>query len=82
MSSEEKLTLTGLFKAQQLILAGKVANSVLCSQPQRGESAIAINSRIEGNNLIGEIAVDGKPLKTPFTAQKEALPKSTQSPSH
>ncbi len=83
MSAEEKLTLTGLFKNQQLFLTGKVPRSVLCNQPQAsGESAIALTSRIEGENLAGSIALNGEPLKTPFTAQKEALPTSAPSSSH
>lgn len=82
MSAEEKLTLTGLFKEQQLVLAGKVANAILCESQTTGESAIAINSRIDGENLTGEIAVNGESAKTPFTAQKEALPKAAKSSSH
>lgn len=82
MSAEEKLTLTGLFKEQQLTLTGKVANAILCESQTTGESAIAINSHIDGENLTGEIAVNGESAKTPFTAKKEALPKAAKSSSH
>ncbi len=85
MSAAEKPTLTGLFKEQQLTLTGKVAKSVLCGFSQEsGESAIAITSRIDGENLAGEIAVNGESAKTPFTTQKEASPNpaKSSSPSH
>lgn len=83
MSAEEKLTLTGLFKEQQLSLTGNVAKSVLCGFPQEsGESAIAINSKIDGDKLVGEIAVNGEATKTPFTAQKAAIPSASPSSSH
>lgn len=82
MSVEEKPTLTGLFKEQQLTLTGKVAKSVLCGFPQAsGENVIAITSRIDGENLAGEIAVNGESAKTPFTTQKEASPNAAKSSS-
>lgn len=82
MSAAEKLTLTGRFKEQQLTLTGKVANAILCESQTTGESAIAINSRIDGENLTGEIAVNGESAKIPFTAKKAALPKAAKSSSH
>lgn len=73
MSVEERLTLTGLFKDKQLNLAGMVPQSVLCNQsPASGAKMVAINSRIEGENMVGEITVDSQPQKTQFTAQKQA----------
>ena len=83
MSAEEKLTLTGLFKEQQLTLSGKVAKSVLCGFPQAsGERAIAINSKIDGDKLVGEIAINGEATKTLFTAEKAAIPSASPSSSH
>ncbi len=83
MSAEEKLRLTGLFNNQQINLNGEVANSVLCGFSQEsGDKAIAINSRIDGENLTGEIAVNGESAKTPFTAKKAALPKAAKSSTH
>lgn len=83
MSAEEKLTLTGLFKEQQLSLAGNVDKSVLCGFPQEsGERAIAINSKIDGDKLVGEIAINGEATKTPFTAEKAASPRASPSSSH
>ncbi len=83
MSAEEKLTLTGLFKDRELTLNGKVAKSVLCSQPQTpGESAIALTSQIEGDNLVGAISVNGEAAKTPFTGKKAVSPNPAPSSSH
>jgi hypothetical protein len=83
MSAEEKPTLTGLFKDRQLTLTGKVANSVLCASSQGGgERAIALSSQIEGDNLAGEVTVNGDSAKTPFTAEKEVPPKSAPAASH
>ncbi len=83
MSAEEKPTLTGLFKEQQLTLTGKVAKSVLCGFPQEsGERAIAINSKIDGDKLVGEIAINGEATKTLFTAEKAAIPSASPSTSH
>ncbi len=82
MSAEEKLTLTGLFKESQLSLAGNIDKSVLCGFPQEsGERAIAINSKIDGDKLVGEIAINGE-ATTPFTAQKAASPRASPSSSH
>ncbi|WP_009633299.1 hypothetical protein [Synechocystis sp. PCC 7509] len=83
MSAEEKLTLTGLFKEQQLSLTGNVANSVLCDRPQAsGESAIALTSQIEGDDLVGTISVNGEAAKTPFTGKKAVLPNASPSSGH
>ena len=83
MSAEEKPTLIGSFKDRQLTVAGKVANSVLCASPQAsGERAIALTSQIAGDNLAGEIVVNGESAKTPFTAEKEVSPKSAPAASH
>ena len=83
MSAEEKPTLTGLFKEQQLSLAGSVDKSVLCGFPQEsGERAIAINTKIDGDKLVGEIAINGEATKTPFTAEKAASPSASPSSSH
>lgn len=71
MSAEERLNLSGLFKDRQLNLSGSVPQSVLCNSPGSGTKAIAINSRIEGENMIGEIDVNSQPQKTQFTAQKQ-----------
>jgi hypothetical protein len=83
MSAEEKLTLTGLFKEQQLSLAGNVAQSVLCGSPQQsGESAIAITSKVDGDKLVGEIVINRESTKTTFTAEKAAIPSASPSSSH
>lgn len=72
MSAEERLTLTGFFKDRQLNLSGTVPQSVLCNQSSGSRTkAIAINSRIEGDKMVGEIAIDAQPQKTQFTAQKQ-----------
>jgi len=73
MSAAEKLTLTGLFKDKQLNLSGTVPQAVLCNQSSAsGTKAIAINSRIEGDKMVGEIAQGAQPQKNQFTAQKQA----------
>ena len=83
MSAEEKLTLTGLFKESQLSLAGNVDKSVLCGFTQEsGERAIAINSKIDGDKLVGEIAINGEATTTPFTAEKAAIPSASPSSNH
>ncbi len=83
MSAEEKLTLTGLFKEPQLSLAGNVDKSVLCGFTQEsGERAIAINSKVNGDKLVGEIAINGEATTTPFTAEKAAIPSASPSSSH
>lgn len=79
MSAEERLTLTGSFRNRQLNLSGTVPQSVLCNQSSAsGTKAIAINSRIEENTIVGEIALDSQPQKTQFTAQKQADAASNQ----
>ncbi len=83
MSAEEKLTLTGLFKNQQLTLAGNVAKSVLCGvSPASGDSAIALTSQIAGDNLVGTISIQGEAAKTPFTGEKAVSPNPAPSSSH
>lgn len=75
MSAEEKLTLTGSFRDRQLNLSGTVPQSVLCNQSFISRTkAITINSRIEGEKMVGEIAIDAQPQKIQFTAQKQADP--------
>lgn len=73
MSAEEKLTLTGLFRDRQLNLSGTVPQAVLCNQSlASGTKMVDINSQIEGEKIVGEIAIDAQPQKTQFTAQKQA----------
>lgn len=79
MSGQERLTLTGLFKDRQLNLSGTVPQAVLCNQSSRsGTKVVDINSRIEGDKIVGEIALDSQPQKTQFTAQKQADAASNQ----
>ena len=79
MSAEQKLTLTGLFNDRQINLDGGVAKSVLCGFSQEsGDSAIAITSKLDGKNLVGEIAVNGA-AKTPFTGAKVETPNAAKS---
>jgi len=82
MSAAERLTLTGSFKDMQLNLSGTVPLSV-CNQSSTAETkAIAINSRIEGNTMVGKIALGAQPQKTQFTAQKQADTASNNKAAH
>ncbi len=83
MSAEEKLRLTGLFNNQQINLNGDVANSVLCGFSQEsGDKALVITSKLDGKNLVGEIAVNGEAAKTSFTGEKAEIPNAAKSSSH
>lgn len=64
-----KPSLTGLLSNQQLDLSGTVpssASSALCST-----NTVKIQSRVEGKNLEGKIALISIPQAIEFTAQKE-----------
>lgn len=83
MSAEQKPTLTGLFNNRQINLAGGVANSVLCGFSQEsGDRATSITSKLDGKNLVGEIAVNGGAAKTPFTGEKVEIPNAAKSSGH
>jgi hypothetical protein len=81
-SAKKKPSLTGQLSNQQLILAGTVPNSTLCNNPvsqaemsarpqANSSSSVKIQSRVEGENLEGQITLSGIPEAIGFTAQRE-----------
>ena len=86
ITGEKNPSLTGQLSNQQLSLAGKVPSSTFCnnaaSQNDNSSSSISIQSRVEGKNLEGKIALSGIPGAIEFTAQPEAPAQPSENSTH
>lgn len=77
-ASTGAISLTGLLDNQQLNLSGSVSGLAQCRTDQ-----VQIQSRIQGENLIGQLRLPSIPGTINFTAQKEkTLQPATNSTSH
>lgn len=88
-TAEQKPSLTGQMSNNQISLAGRVPNLVLCNHTvaaptsdRRQNNSVKIQSQVQGETLAGKMSVSGIP-DIGFTAQKEAIAQpSNQSSSH
>lgn len=70
--AEEKHTLTGLLKEQQLSLSGSVPQTVACDQSEAsGFTAVAIKGRVDGVAIAGQLTLHSASETVEFTAQRE-----------
>lgn len=82
-ATAEKPSLTGSLKDQQLLLSGKVSNSTLCSNPvSSASSLVTIQSQVQGETLVGKLALSTTGAEFQFTAQRETPAQPTQNPSN
>lgn len=71
-SAEEKHTLTGLLKDQQLSLSGSVPQATVCAQAEAsGFTAVAIKGRVDGVAIAGQLSLHSASKTAEFTAQRE-----------
>ncbi|MEH1838140.1 MAG: hypothetical protein V7L20_05130 [Nostoc sp.] len=70
--TDEKHSLAGIFRNQQLNLSGKVGKSILCniSRPQNDPlNSVTIQMQlVDKSNITGQLTVNGIPQPLPFTA--------------
>jgi hypothetical protein len=70
-ATEEKPSLSGILRNQQLSLSGTLASSIFCSKPvSESGNVVTIQSQLLGENLEGKLSLSGSEIK--FTAQKLA----------
>lgn len=70
-ATEEKPSLTGILRNQQLSLSGTVPSSIFCSEPvSESGNVVTIESQLQGENLEGKLSLSRSEIK--FTAQKLA----------
>jgi hypothetical protein len=93
-AGEKQASLSGQFSNQQLSLAGTVPSLTLCNKPvsqpetsarpqENSPISVRIQSRVEGKNLEGKMALSGIPEAIGFTAQRETpVQPSENSSSH
>ncbi|MEH2055865.1 MAG: hypothetical protein V7K97_06795 [Nostoc sp.] len=70
--TDEKHSLAGIFKNQQLNLSGKVGRSILCNIPQPQNdplNSVTIQMQlVDKGSITGELTVNGIPQTLKFTA--------------
>ncbi|RCJ25345.1 hypothetical protein A6S26_16295 [Nostoc sp. ATCC 43529] len=83
---DEKPTLIGILKNQQLNLSGKVNTSILCNIPQSQKDAlnsVTIQMQVVDTNIAGQLTLNSIPQTLKFTAVPETVEeKEKKSNSH
>jgi hypothetical protein len=73
--TDEKHSLAGIFKNQQLNLSGKVGRSILCNIPRPQNdplNSVTIQMQlVDKGNMTGQLSVSGIPQTLKFTALPE-----------
>ena len=72
VDTDEKHSLAGIFRNQQLNLSGKVGRSILCNIPRPQNdplNSVAIQMQlVDKSNMTGQLTVNGIPQPLKFTA--------------
>ncbi|MBE9205480.1 hypothetical protein IQ244_02815 [Nostoc sp. LEGE 06077] len=80
--TEQQLSLTGIFKNQQINFSGKIAPEILCHHPNSqldSSKSVAMQIQlIDQDKMTGKIAVNGIPQPLRFTATKQSTPEKSQ----
>jgi hypothetical protein len=73
--TDEKHSLAGIFRNQQLNLSGKVGKSILCNIPRpQNDSLNSVTIQmqlVDKNNMTGQLTINGIPQPLKFTAVPE-----------
>ncbi len=86
VDTDEKLSLTGILKNQQLNLSGKVGRSILCNIPRPQNdplNSVTIQMQLmDKANITGQLTIKGIPQTLKFTAVPQKAQEKSQKNSH